>query len=321
MNNSSTVVESKSTQTPDQNQQTHSPTNQHHLFADLALLCTATLWGINIPVVKYAVGEIDAFVFNAIRLTIAMLVLGVFAWFENRAGRGFKGPFSKSRLVVFASLTGFFYMILFMFGVTRTTAGNVALLLTSMPMCTAVLSYLFIGERLGRVTWIGLLLTLIGTSTVVLNGGKVDLSEPRFLVGNLMMMGAALCWASGTIISRKLLTSLGPMTLAFLASVLTTPLHLMIVAPRMPTELPTMWRTDVVLATVYSGLFSTGLAYSLWHIGVRQLGSSHASVYQNFVTLVALLGSWFFLGEQPAAVQFYGGILIVAGVLIMRRGR
>jgi drug/metabolite transporter (DMT)-like permease len=74
-------------------------------------------------------------------------------------------------------------------------------------------------------------------------------------------------------------------------------------------------------ALFYSGVFSTGIAYVTWHVGVRRLGGSHASVYQNVVTLVAVLGGWIGLGEPVLTSQLIGGLLMLVGLLLMRRSR
>lgn len=290
-------------------------------LADGCLFMTALFWGINIPVVKYAVGQVDAFAFNSVRLVFATLILAVFAAIESRMGLSIKGPYSRVRWGVFAMLNGFLYMVLFMFGVRATTAGNVALLLSSMPVWTAIFSFLFLKERLPKITWIGLAITITGTFTVILFGKDEVSLGAGYLIGNLLMLIAAMTWASGTVISRKLLESVGPMTLAFWSSLVTTPIHLLIAAPQIAECWPQLLQTHVVLAILYSGLGSTGIAYALWHVGVRQLGGSHASVYQNMVTLVAVLGGWLFLPESPLVAQIAGGLLIVAGIFVMRKGR
>ena len=74
-------------------------------------------------------------------------------------------------------------------------------------------------------------------------------------------------------------------------------------------------------AIIYSGIFSTGVAYATWHAGVRAVGGSHASVYQNVVTLVAVIGGWLVLKEQPMSAQIFGGLLTIVGLFLMRRGR
>jgi drug/metabolite transporter (DMT)-like permease len=296
-----------------------------HLLADLCLLATATMWGCNIPIVKDTTTRIDPFVFNAARLTLATLALGLFAWIESRRRAASKQPFPWGRFAVFSALTGFIYMVLFMLGISRTTAGNVALLLSSMPMWTAIFSYFFIGERLHVANWIGLAITFVGTLAVITMGAMeegrgVNLST-KYLAGNLLILLAAMTWASGTLVSKKLLDTVGPMKLAFMSAAFTTPLHLLIVANTIGAEFPKMLEPIVMLEIIYSGVFSTGLAYALWHVGVRQLGGSHASIFQNFVTLMAVTVSWLFLGEKPTLPQLIGGIAIIIGVLVMRRGR
>ncbi len=285
------------------------------------------MWGINILVFKHAIdiktnpAAIDPWVFNALRLVFATTTLGILAWLESKYWPVPRKSYSRWQAFAFAMLTGFIYLLVFVKGISLTTAGNTALILSSMPMWTAILSFVFVNERLPGVTWFGLFITFIGTVLVTTySGGKVSLASEYF-VGNLLILAAAMSWASGTVLSRSLLQSLSPLQLAFLSALITTPIHLAVVAPQLPTvwSKATHWVT--LLEIIYSGVFSTGLAYASWHAGVRILGGSHAAVYQNVVTLVAVLGGWIFLREQPLTAQLVGGVLIVIGLVFMRRGR
>jgi drug/metabolite transporter (DMT)-like permease len=222
---------------------------------------------------------------------------------------------------LFCFLSGFLYLVIFVKGIELTTAGNTALILASMPMWTAILSFFVLSERLPPITWGGLLITLVGTVIVTTqSSGEVSLSS-KYFVGNLCMLGAAMAWACGTVVSRPILLTMSPLRLAFLSSLLTTPLHVWLVIDQMPAAWPTAMQTHNMLAIIYSGVFSTGVAYATWHAGVRAVGGSHASVYQNVVTLVAVVGGWVFLKEQPMVAQLFGGVLMIAGLLMMRRGR
>ncbi len=285
------------------------------------------MWGFNILVFKHAIdikanpAAINPWVFNALRLVFATTTLGILAWIESVYWPAPRVKFSKLRVFAFAMLTGFIYLLVFVKGISLTTAGNTALILSSMPMWTAMLSFFFVHERLPGVTWLGLFITFLGTVLVTtFSGGKVSLASEYF-VGNLLMLLAAMSWASGTVLSRSLLQALTPLQLAFISALITTPIHLVIVAPQLSAAWPqaTQWWTG--LEIIYSGVFSTGLAYASWHVGVRILGGSHAAVYQNIVTLVAVLGGWIFLREQPLIAQVAGGLLIVLGLVLMRRGR
>lgn len=303
-----------------------SPPGSQRWIADASLIATAVMWGINIPLAKYAVGLLDPLVFNAARLILSVVVLGCCATIEQLwRGQG-RTPFTAPRcwrsvrFWTYALLTGLCYQLLFIVAITRTTAANSALLLSTMPMWTALLSLIVLRERLPRITWIGLAVTFIGTVFVVTAREAVDFSA-TFLLGNLLMMSAALTWAAGTVISRPLLERISPLQLAFFSSLLTTPVHVGIAWNHFPQAWPALLTWQMLLIVGYSGALSTGLAYVTWHIGVRRLGGSHAAVYQNVVTLVAVLGGWIALRETPLTVQIIGGVFIIGGLLIMRRAR
>jgi drug/metabolite transporter (DMT)-like permease len=284
-------------------------------------MATACMWGINILVFKHGIQEVNPWVFNALRLICATFTLGLLAWIESRIRPVPKREFSKFKVFAFAMLTGFCYLLLFVKGISLTTAGNAALIMSAMPMWTALLSFVFLKERLPGITWFGLFITFLGTVLVTTqSGGKVSFASEYF-VGNLLILMAGLAWASGTVLSRPLLLAVSPLQLAFWSALITTPMHLAIIAPQIPANWSqaTQWTTAIEI--IYSGVFSTGLAYATWHVGVRILGGSHAAVYQNVVTMVAVLGGWLFLREQPAFAQIAGGVLIVLGLIAMRRGR
>jgi drug/metabolite transporter (DMT)-like permease len=284
-------------------------------------MATACMWGINILVFKHGIQEVNPWVFNALRLIFATVTLGLLTWIESRIRPVPKREFSKINVFAFAMLTGFLYLLFFVRGVSMTTAGNTALIMSAMPMWTALLSFVFVKERLPGITWIGLLITFIGTVLVTTqSGGKVSFASEYF-VGNLLILSGSLAWASGTVLSRPLLQTVSPLQLAFWSAMITTPMHLIIIAPQIAENWVKATHWITLLEIIYSGVFSTGLAYASWHVGVRILGGSHAAVYQNVVTLVAVLGGWLFLHETPIMAQIVGGVLIVLGLIAMRRGR
>jgi drug/metabolite transporter (DMT)-like permease len=298
-----------------------------HLFADGILFFTALLWGTNILVFKHTISDFDPWIFNAYRLVLATITLvglaACEAWFSKPKPTAKRQPTSWLRVVMFCLLSGFLYLIIFVKGIDLTTAGNTALILASMPMWTAILSFFILSERLPRVTWLGLLVTFIGTAVVTTQGsggGKVSF-ESQYFVGNLYMLLAALAWAAGTVVSRPILETITPLRLAAMSSLITTPLHILLVADQLAAAWPTAIQPNNLIAIIYSGVFSTGVAYATWHAGVRAVGGSHASVYQNVVTLVAVIGGWIFLGELATSAQLIGGALTIAGLVLMRRGR
>lgn len=288
--------------------------------AEFCLWFTALSWGANLLVVKSVLAQINPWVFNAARLTLATIVLGLLAWMEARYRPRSTEPLKWHWFVLFVLLNGFLYQVVFFLGISRTTAGNTALLLSSMPMWTAIFSFLFIFERLPVTAWIGLGVTFVGTLFVLLQNPTIDFSA-GYLLGNIFILCGAIAWAGATVVSRPLLQATSPLRLAFLSSLVTMPLHYAICAGYLQASWEQLFIPANAMAILYSGLISTGVAYATWHYGVRQLGGSRAGVYQNVVTLVAVIGGWMFLSEPMLVAQFVGGLAIILGVVLMRLKR
>ena len=80
-----------------------------------------------------------------------------------------------------------------------------------------------------------------------------------------------------------------PIGLACCGVTIAVPLHFW-VARESLDQIPRFFQDGWLLASLlFSGGFSTGLAYAMWNYGVKTLGTSHAAIYQNLVPVFALL--------------------------------
>lgn len=289
-------------------------------WSDTSLIGVAVIWGVNIPIMKNGLEQLDLYVFNAIRLTISAVVLVLFAWRELRRGIKPKPGLTFKHLLLFGLVMSAMYQILFLLGVSHTTSGNTALIISTVPMWTALLARLFLCEKLRILAWSGLTIALVGTVIVALQKGDVSTGLDQFW-GNLFILGAALLWASGTVYSRPLLTRISPVQLSASAAVIALPVHLLIAAGRYEHSIPVLQSVDLWLIILYSGVLSSGLALPMWNLGVRHAGAAHAAVIQNLVPLVAIIAAWLTRGEPVTQAQILGGSLILSGVIMVRRGR
>jgi drug/metabolite transporter (DMT)-like permease len=71
-------------------------------------------------------------------------------------------------------------------------------------------------------------------------------------------------------------------------------------------------------AFCYSTFLSIVYCYLAWSFAIERSGVSRTAIYSNVTPIVALLGGWMLLGEQPALAQVTGIALILAGVFIVR---
>ncbi len=288
--------------------------------ADLCLVGVAVIWGVNIPIMKIGLEQIDVFVFNAVRLTISSVVLSLFARQQRKHDLAAEPGIRKRELFCYAVVISAVYQILFLIGVALTTSGNTALIIATVPLWTALLARVFIGEKLLLIAWTGLLVALAGTVIVALQKGDVSAGR-QHLIGNLVILGAALCWAAGTVYSRPLLRTISPLQLSAQAALIALPIHWLITMGRLEESLPALRSGTLWAIIVYSGVLSTGLALPMWNYGVRHAGAAHSAIIQNLVPVVAILAAWITRGEEITPAQCIGGGLILGGLLIMRRTR
>lgn len=287
-------------------------------WPDLSLLGVAIIWGVNIPLMKLGLEGVERFAFNAVRLLLSTLILVLLALrespFAGTRPRGFWGA-----VALYAVIASGVYQWTFILGVTRTASGNGSLIMATVPMWTAILARLLLGEKLTTLAKVGLVIAFLGTSIVALQKDLQGGESP--LLGNLFMLLAALTWAWGTVQSRKVLPYISPMQLSAIASISMLPLHFLFALDSVSGFIPQLQATRVWGPLVYAGLLSTGLALPMWSYGVRHSGAAQAAVFQNLVPIVAIASAWLINGEPVTDSQKLGGALIIGGLVLVRRSR
>ena len=291
---------------------------------ELELLAVVLFWGLNFVVVKIVLVVMHPHVMNIFRLAAAAAVL---TWIYHRrvraSGEPFWGPLSMdTRAVLRLALIGWIlYQAAFITGLDYTSAGNGAIIMSSAPIWTALLSLLMGTENLSIKAWIGLLVSIVGTATVVAFGtADIDLSAD-LLVGNVIILGAAMLWGSYTALTRPVVQKHSPLSLTVIALLLCLiPLGILAI----PFWNETDWDQMNALywfAVFFSGALSTGVAVVFWNNAVRSLGASHTAAFGNLVPLIALVSGFLILGDPILPAQLIGGTLIIGGLVIMRWAR
>ena len=59
----------------------------------------------------------------------------------------------------------------------------------------------------------------------------------------------------------------------------------------------------------------------MWNYGVREAGAAHAAVFQNLIPVIAFISAWIVRGETISVSQMIGGVLIIGGLIVMRKSR
>ena len=289
---------------------------RRNLTVDLGLFLTATIWGLNFSVVKAVLREVEPLAFNALRFLCAALAVWVLLRVQGRRLLPMRKDWGKVLVLgIFGHVT---FQLFFIFGLNSTLTGNAALLLSTSPVWVLMLSLSLGRERFSLGILVGAMATLAGM-VILVTGGSGEIGGMR--LGDLLVLGAAVSWAVYTVFSQRMTRRRGVLEMTAWTLWAGMPF---IVVLGIPDLVRTDWAAVSVgawLGIAYAGVFAIGIAYLLWYRGVRIIGQSRTSIYQNLVPVIAMISAWLWLAETPSPQQLLGAGVILSGVVVARRAR
>jgi len=285
------------------------------------LVMVAALWGGTFIAGKILAQSLPLMTAAFGRFFVAsVLLVFVAVKMEGRLPR-----LNREQILLTAVLgfTGIFlYNICFFGALARVPAGRTSLFVSLTPIVTAILAGLIFSERLGVRRWVGIVVALIGAIVVItrgdLIGGTADISQSLGL-GELMMLGAVLSWATYTLISRKVLETLSPIV-ATTYGTLWGFVFLSIGAVGEFKDINWMlldWR--VWTSVFYLGAFGTVLGFVWYYQGIQTVGPSRTAIFTNLVPAFGVLFSAVLLGEPILTSMVVGGLIAVLGVSLVNK--
>lgn len=283
---------------------------------DLALIGLVTIWGVNFVVVKAAVAQFLPLGFTALRFVFAATMLTAAA---ALAGLSFRvSRADLGRLALLGLVGNILYQPMFVIGLAHTTAGNSSIILASAPVIVAVESHFLRVERLSARAWAGVWLSCLGLGLVIVGGSKTLSLAPETLLGDVLTLGAAVCWGTYTVMARPVVARLNPLVVTAYAVLIGAAALLLIATPSFAAQdwgavTPGGWA-----GLLYSGLLAIGLGYAIWVKGVQRLGGSRTAVYSNLTPIIATLTGVIFLGEHITALQIVGAACVLGGIVLTR---
>lgn len=298
--------------------------NVSRFRSELELFSVILMWGVNFPLIKVILVVMPPHVLNIFRISAAGLVLGFIHLRRSQwSFSTFWAPLrTDTRAFISISFVGWIlYQIAFITGLNMTDAGNAAIIMASSPIWTALLARIMGVDRLSKLSWFGLFISIAGTSTIVaLGDAEISLSS-ELLMGNAIVLAAAVFWGSYTAMTKPMVAKHSPLPLTVISLLIALPLLLVFSIPYwklVDWSLVSGWYW---VAIFFSGSLSTGIAIVFWNNSVRKLGASHTAAFGNMVPFVALFSSYFMLGNEIVPAQLIGGTLIIGGLMVMRWAR
>lgn len=278
------------------------------------MLLVVLIWGVNFTVTKGAFARFPPLAFTGVRFALASLLLVPLV-------RRLEGPEPLprgvlTRLIVLGVVGNTLYQLGFISGLDRTTASNSALILAAMPSIVALLAVALGFEPLRPKVLGGVLVATAGVVLVVAARGAGF--GGTTMAGDLLTLGAVVCWAGYTLGLRVLPPEVSPLRVTMVTTVAGAP---GLVLAGLPEMLGMDWSAvgwQGWAALGYATFLSLLVAYLIWNRSVKVVGPSRTVIYMCLTPLVAVATAAAFLGERPKPLQAVGAALIIGGVVLTR---
>jgi drug/metabolite transporter (DMT)-like permease len=205
-----------------------------------------------------------------------------------------------------------------------STALNVTLVASSVPIWMLIVGALFFGQPVSRRQVGGALLSMAGVLVVLSRGQWSLLRQVHLVPGDVYVLLATLAWAfySWLLARPREPDELRNDWAAFLIAQIAFGLGwsgLFAASEWALTDAHITWGWPLALALLYVAVGPAVLAYRCWGMGVQRVGPTIAAFFTNLTPLFAALLSAALLGELPQLYHAVAFVLIVAGIVVSSR--
>jgi len=293
-------------------------------LAYLFLALSMALVGSYVALSKPLVAALPVFLLAWLRFGIGALAMP--HWLIKPADEPPMSRSTRGLLFLESFLGNFLFTICMLFGVSKTTAVSAGVIMAGIPAMVALLSWVFLHERITRRVALAIALAALGIGLFSLSksellaqhgqGLQADFSYKTAWLGNLLVFGAVVCEASYAVIGKKLTGTVSPKRITAL-------INLWGFALMTPLGVVAAWSFDFAsvagpmwLLLVFYALAASVWTVWLWMTGLKTVPAAQAGVFTVMLPISAAAVGVLVLGETLSGLQGLAFALCLAGVVL-----
>ena len=311
---------------------------KQEIIAYALLILTTIIWGGTWPLGRWLVSEevggatIPPFMIAVIRYFLVVICFFLILRFKEGT---LNWQFAKKNwkiLALMGLLSVTIYQAGYLIGELLTSASDASIMVATNAVWVVIISSSFLKTE--RFAWKKMIGSLLAFSAVVIVVGfSPNVNVANRILGDIMILVAALAYAIYTVVSRFFLnktrddaesyqpSSIWIMTwISLFGFLITTPIAL-IISPEF--LIPTSYLTippRVWIGISYLAFISTIGAYTFYLEGVKRLNASRAAIFQALVPLFGVVFSAIFLQEEFDVVVYpFALLLVIIGIILVNR--
>jgi drug/metabolite transporter (DMT)-like permease len=286
-------------------------------FAISLTLALCVFWAFNQISIKLALPDIPPFTQAALRSLGAALLVGFYARARGiplliRDGTLWPGFWA-------GALFGLEFLLIYP-GLQWTTASRAVVFLYLAPFFVVLGARWFLpADRFALSQWAGLLLSFAGM--LIAFGLPTPAADPRQVIGDLMMVGAAAAWAGTTLVIKASALNRAPFEKAMLYQLVVSVPMLALGAAVLGERLTAMPSAVALGAFAYQTLWVVPVTFVVWFALIQRYSASRLSAFTFLTPIFGVVAGHLVLGE-PLTLAFAAAVaLVAAGLVLVNRPR
>jgi len=278
----------------------------------VVLICLS--WGFNQVSVKLAIHDIPPLMQGTIRSVGATILVA--AWCRWRGMPLFSRDGTLVAGLVTGALFGLEFVLIYQ-GLAYTTATRAVLFIYLAPFFVVLGTRIVLpADRFGPAQWLGLALSFAGM--MVAFGAPTPALDPRQMIGDLMMVAAAMAWAATTLMIKTSLNRISSEKVMLYQLVVSIPM-LAIGALLFGEHVRHFPSALAIGALAYQTIWVVSVTFVLWFALVVRYSANRLSAFSFLTPLFGVAAGHFVLGE-PMTPAFAAAVALVAlGLVLVNR--
>ncbi|ELB2883333.1 DMT family transporter [Vibrio alginolyticus] len=272
---------------------------------------TVMIWGGNSIVNKMAASAIEPSAMSFYRWFVAMVLLTPFCLPAIIKQRHIIRPY-LAKLAFLALLGMVLNQSLGYYAGLTTTASNMALITSLVPLISVFLSVPLLGKSMSMLSIVGGVISLGGLAFMLGHGDITYFLHQDLTQGDSLMLVAAMVYAAYCVLLKRWKMPFSSLTLVymqgFFSVLMLTPLWL-----SSEQLLPSQ---DALPLIAYAGIAASIFAPLMWVKAIDSIGADSSAMFMNLMPVVSVILASTLIGEKIYAYHIIGGLLVISGVIL-----
>jgi drug/metabolite transporter (DMT)-like permease len=277
-----------------------------------ALFLTTLFWSSAFVGIRFTLTEFSPGALGLLRFCIASFSLALFYLrLENKKPVSTQDKIALMGVgVIGIGLYNFFLNL----GEVVVSASIASFIIGLLPLVTILLAISFLKEKVGRRTWCGVFIAVIGMILLGLSS-----SDKSSFLGECYVFIATILGAIYTTLQKQFLNRYHPLQVTSYI-IWGGTLSLLVFLPSLVIELPEASLLGIG-TVIYMGVFPAAVAYLAWSYVIHEIPASKAVIFLYLLPLFSSAMGFLLLEEVPKQLTIIGGILGLLGAFVASRDK